>query len=147
MCGAAKVLRPGEVVKVAVSASNYAKKTTANVSLELVVEGDRKAEQVLEIAPGASQTVAFPLSLAKPGRIHGRASKNHDRLPVDDDRFFLIEVSNSIPVAILWRKTTPQRSRRGRGRGCRRRSTVEKALNPRGIADGEFIVPRLRSAT
>jgi hypothetical protein len=131
-----KLLRPGEVVKVNATVSNHAKKTPANVSLELVVEGDRKAEQVLELAPGASQTVTFPLSLAKPGRYHGRASKNHDRLPVDDDRYFLVEVSNSIPVAVV---------------GGRRRATpgeeattvppafyVEKALNPRGVADGEF---------
>jgi hypothetical protein len=132
-----KLLRPGEVVKVAVSASNHAKKTTANVSLELVVEGDRKAEQVLEIAPGASQTVSFPLSLAKPGRYHGRASKNHDRLPVDDDRFFLVEVSNSIPVAILGGRQRLNEAEEGAA-AVPPAFYVEKALNPRGIADGEF---------
>lgn len=132
-----KLLRPGEVVKVAVSASNHAKKTTANVSLELVVEGDRKAEQVLEIAPGASQTVSFPLSLAKPGRYHGRASKNHDRLPVDDDRFFLVEVSNTIPVTIVGGRQRPEVLAEDRA-AVPPAFYVEKALNPRGVADGEF---------
>lgn len=135
-----KLLRPGEVVKVGVTASNHAKKTPANVSLELVVEGERKAEQVVEIAPGASQTVTFPLSLAKAGRYHGRASKNHDRLPVDDDRYFLVDVSNSIPVAILGGR---QRSRSSSGEETASAPPgyyVEKALNPRGVADGEFRV-------
>ena len=133
-----KLLRPGEVVKVTATVSNHAKKTPANVSLELVVEGDRKAEQVLELAPGASQTVTFPLSMAKPGRYHGRASKNRDRLAVDDDRYFLVEVSNSIPVTVLGGRRRP-------GPGATPENTtvppafyVEKALNPRGVADGEF---------
>lgn len=136
-----KLLRPGEVVKVGVTASNYARDTPANVSLELVVEGDRKAEQVLELAPGASQTVTFPISLAKPGRYHARASKNHDRLPVDDDRYFLIEVSNTIPVAIVG---GGMRAMPGAANGASDNVPpgfyVEKALNPRGVADGEFNV-------
>ena len=136
-----KLLRPGEVVKVGVTASNYAKETPANVSLELVVEGDRKAEQVVEIAPGASQTVTFPLSLSKPGRYHARASKNHDRLPVDDDRYFLIEVSNTIPVTIVGggARTMPG----GAASSAENMPPgfyIEKALNPRGTADNEFNV-------
>jgi hypothetical protein len=132
-----KLLRPGEVVKVTATVSNHSRKTPANVSLEMVVEGDRKAEQVVEVAPGASQTVTFPLSLAKSGRYHGRASKNHDRLAIDDDRYFLVEVSNSIPVALVGGRPRPRA-------GAAQESTVapafyvEKALNPRGIPDGEF---------
>ncbi len=131
-----KLLRPGEVVKVSVTATNHARRADANVPLEVVVDGDRKAEQVLELAPSATQTVTFPLSLAQPGRYHGRVGKNRDRLPIDDDRFFLIEVSNTIPVTVVT--------------GRRRAATpdapapsafyVEKALNPRGTADNEFAV-------
>ena len=133
-----KLLRPGEVVKVGVTASNHAKKTTANVSMELVVDGARKAEQVLELAPGASQTVTFPLSLAKPGRYHGRVSKNHDRLPIDDDRYFLIDVSNSIPVTIVGGRPRPIPGAAGGQSALPASFYVEKALNPRGVADGEF---------
>ena len=131
-----KLLRPGEVVKVSVTATNHARRADANVPLEVVVDGDRKAEQVLELAPSATQTVTFPLSLAEPGRYHGRVGKNRDRLPIDDDRYFLIEVSNTIPVTVVT--------------GRRRAATgdapapsafyVEKALNPRGSADNEFAV-------
>jgi hypothetical protein len=130
-----KLVRPGEVVKVGVSVTNHARLANASVPLEVVVEGDRKAEQVVELEPGATQTVTFPLSLAEPGRYHGRVAKNHDRLPADDDRFFLIEVSKTIPVTIVT--------------GHRRTPTdtqvppvfyVEKALNPRGTLEGEFAV-------
>jgi len=131
-----KLLRPGEVVKVSVTATNHALRADASVPLEIVVEGDRKAEQVIELAPSASQTVTFPLSLAEPGRYHGRVAKNRDRLPQDDDRFFLIEVSNTIPVTVVAgrrRATSPE---------ARVPSVfyVEKALNPRGTSEGEFDV-------
>ncbi|HET6349765.1 MAG TPA: BatA domain-containing protein [Candidatus Krumholzibacteria bacterium] len=132
-----KLLRAGEVVKVGVTATNYSRQTPANVSLELSVEGDRKAEQVLELAPGATQTVTFPLSLAKAGQYHARASKNHDRLPIDDDRYFLIEVSNSIPVTVVGGRQLPSGSS---DTSAHPGFYVEKALNPRGTAEGEFTV-------
>ncbi len=131
-----KLLRPGEVVKVSVTATNHAREANASVPLEIVVDGDRKAEQVLDLAAGASQTVTFPLSLAEPGRYHGRVAKNRDRLPPDDDRFFLIEVSNTIPVTVV----------AGRRRAASADAPVpsvfyvEKALNPRGTSEGEFNV-------
>jgi hypothetical protein len=100
------------------------------------MDGDRKAEQVLELAPSATQTVTFPLSLAAPGRYHGRVSKNRDRLGVDDDRFFLLEVSNSIPVVVV----SGRRAATAAGAGVPATFYVEKALNPRGTAEGEFAV-------
>lgn len=133
-----KLLRPGEVVRVSVTATNHSKRAAASVPLEIILDGTRKAEQVVELAPQASQTVTFPLSVGESGRYRGRVAKNRDRLPVDDDRFFLVEVSNSIPVTVL---------------AGRRRVTsadgaavtpgvfyVEKALNPRGAPEGEFTV-------
>lgn len=131
-----KLLRPGEVVKVTVTATNHAREAQATVPLEIVVDGDRKAEQVVELAPNATQTVTFPLSLAEPGRYHGRVAKNRDRLPVDDDRFFLIEVSNTIPVTLV----TGRRRATSADAPVPSVFYVEKALNPRGTAEGEFAV-------
>jgi Aerotolerance regulator N-terminal/von Willebrand factor type A domain len=133
-----KLLRPGEVVKISVTATNHARQTPASVPLEIVVEGDRKAEQVLELAPSGTQTVAFPLSIAEPGSYHGRVAKNRDRLPTDDDRFFLIEVSNTIPVTVM-----TGRRRATAGETASQVPSVfyvEKALNPRGTSEGEFAV-------
>ncbi len=131
-----KLLRPGEVVKVSVTATNHSRRTPASVPLEVVVDGDRKAEQVLELAPSASQTVVFPLSLAAPGRYHGRVSKNRDRLGIDDDRYFLLDVSNSIPVTLV----SGRRAATAANAGVPATFYVEKALNPRGAVDGEFTV-------
>jgi hypothetical protein len=131
-----KLMRPGEVVKVSVTATNHAREVSANVPLEIVVDGDRKAEQMVELAPNATQTVTFPLSLAESGRYHGRVAKNRDRLPVDDDRFFLIEVSNTIPVTVV----TGRRRTTSPGAPVPSVFYVEKALNPRGTSEGEFNV-------
>ncbi|HXV14405.1 MAG TPA: BatA domain-containing protein [Candidatus Krumholzibacteria bacterium] len=131
-----KLLRPGEVVKVSVTATNHAREANASVPLEIVVDGDRKAEQMVELAPNATQTVTFPLSLAEPGRYHGRVAKNRDRLPVDDDRFFLIEVSNTIPVTVV----TGRRRATSADAPVPSVFYVEKALNPRGTSEGEFNV-------
>ncbi len=132
-----KLLRPGEVVKIAVTATNHSTHTGASVPLEIIVDNERKAEQVLELAPNASQTVSFPISVGAPGEYRGRVSMNHDRLTVDDDRYFTLEVSTSIPVTVLagHRRAQPET-------GARTPAVfyVEKALNPRGTAEGEFAV-------
>jgi len=136
-----KLLRPGEVVRVAVTVSNHSKRTSASVPLEIMLDGDRKAEQVVELAPQASQTVTFPLSVGESGRYHGRAVKNRDRLPLDDDRYFLVEVSNSIPVTLV-----SGRRRAAPPEGAAATPAVfyvEKALNPRGSLEGEFTVRSL----
>lgn len=132
-----KLMRPGEVVRVTVTASNHSRRASASVPLEVILDGDRKAEQVVELAPQASQTVTFPLSVGNAGRYHGRVSKNRDRLTLDDDRFFLIEVSNSIPVTVL---TGRRRAAGDAAASVPASFYVEKALNPRGAAEGEFTV-------
>lgn len=133
-----KLLRPGEVVRVAVTATNHSKHASTSVPLEIILDGDRKAEQLVELAPQASQTVTFPLSVGESGRYRGRVAKDRDRLPVDDDRFFLVEVSRSIPVTVL----AGRRRAMGADGGAVTPGVfyVEKALNPRGAAEGEFTV-------
>ena len=133
-----KLLRPGEVVRVAVTATNHSRRASASVPLEIMLDGDRKAEQVVELAPQASQTVTFPLAVGKAGRYRGRVAKNRDRLPADDDRFFLVEVSNSIPVTVLAGRRRVTSS--GGAAGTPGVFYVEKALNPRGAGEGEFTV-------
>lgn len=133
-----KLLRPGEVVRVAVTATNHSRRASASVPLEIVLDGDRKAEQVVELAPQSSQTVTFPLSVGESGRYRGRVAKNRDRLPLDDDRYFLVEVSNSIPVTVLaGRRRVAATDGNAGTPGV---FYVEKALNPRGAPEGEFVV-------
>jgi hypothetical protein len=147
-----KLLRPGEVIRIGVAVSNHSLENPADFPLELTVEGRRKAEKVINLSRGASTTVTFPISFAEWGTYRCRVSKNHDRLPIDDDRYFLLEVSKSVPVTLI-------RGRRrldggsgaagGTGRGNASAGGIEsaagffyleKALNPRSAGDGEFTV-------
>ena len=56
-----KLLRPGEVIRVAVDVTNHAQQTPATFPLELTVDDSRKAEKVISLSPGASTTVTFPV--------------------------------------------------------------------------------------
>jgi len=131
-----KLLRPGEVIRVSVALTNHSTKTPADFPLELFVDGSRKAEKVVSLAPSASTTVTFPVSFTEWGTYRCSVSKNRDRLPIDDERYFILEVSQSVPVTLV--------------RGVRRIGQddgsaggyffLEKALNPRATAEGEFTV-------
>jgi hypothetical protein len=130
-----KLIRPGEVIRVGVALTNHSHTNAANFSLELSVGDKRKAEKVVNLSPVSSATVAFAVSINDWGTYRCRVSKNRDRLPVDDDRFFLLEVSRKIPVTLI----------RGRrfsddGKQAAAYFYVEKALNPRGSGEGEFSV-------
>ena len=132
-----KLLRPGEVIRVGVAVTNHSLTTPANFPLELTVDGSRKSEKVISLAPGASQTVNFPISFTRWGTYHCTVAKNRDRLPIDDDRFFILEVSRSVPVTIV-------RGRRQHSDGDASAVAgyfyLEKALNPRATGEGEFAV-------
>jgi len=131
-----KLLRPGEVIRVSVAVTNHSRTATAEFSLDLGVEGNRKAEKVLSLAPGASQTVTFPISFTEWGEYRCVVSKNRDRLPADDDRYFVLEVSRSVPVLIVRGKR-----RHGGGDGAAAGYFyLERALNPRATGEGEFTV-------
>jgi hypothetical protein len=140
-----KLLRPGEVIRVGVSVTNHSQQNPINFPLELTVDGSRKAEKVINLSPGASANVTFPISFAQWGTYRCKVSKNHDRLPVDDDRYFLLEVSKSVPVTLV--RGVRRLDGRGAGRaggsglgGAAGFFYLEKALNPRSSGEGEFTV-------
>jgi hypothetical protein len=132
-----KLLRPGEVIRVGVAVSNHSRENPANFPLELGVDGVRKAEKVIDLAPSSSTTVTFPISFTDWGTYRCKVSKNRDRLPADDERYFLLEVSRSVPVTLV-------RGRRRLGAGDTAPAAgyfyLEKALNPRAGGEGEFTV-------
>jgi hypothetical protein len=132
-----KLLRAGEVIRVSVAVSNHSRTNPANFPLELTVDGARKAEKVIDLAPSSSTTVTFPISFANWGTYRCKVSKNRDRLPADDERYFLLEVSRSVPVTLV-------RGRRSLGDNASTPAAgffyLEKALNPRSSGEGEFTV-------
>ncbi len=139
-----KLLRPGEVVRVGAVVTNRSRGAEAAVTLDLTIEGSRKAQRVLTLAPGATETVTFPVSFTRPGRYHGSVSCNHDRLRVDDDRWFFVDVSRSVPVTIVHAGDGGSASAPDTTSGPPPAFFVEKALDPRGTSAAEFTVRRVR---
>jgi len=144
-----KLLRPGEVIRVGVVVTNHSLHNPVNFPVELTVDDRRKAEKLINLSPGASTTVTFPVSFTEWGTYRCSVSKNHDRLPIDDDRHFLLEVSKSVPVTLIrGRRRLDGGSAAGTGPGRRAGGIenaagffyLEKALNPRSAGDGEFTV-------
>ena len=130
-----KLIRPGEVVRIGVAVTNHSRQNDAEAAIELVIDGNRKAEKLVSMSPASSANVTFSVSMNDWGRYRCRVAKNHDRLPVDDDRYFLLEVSQKIPVTLIrGRKFADQ------GRQAAAYFYVDKALNPRGSGEGEFSV-------
>jgi len=132
-----KLLRPGEVIRVSATVSNHSRTSPASFPLELFVGGARKAEKLIELAPSASASVTFPVSFTSWGTYRCTLRKNRDRLPADDERSFLLEVSRSVPVTLV-------RGRRRVGAEAGAPAAgffyLEKALNPRASGEGEFVV-------
>jgi hypothetical protein len=136
-----KLLRPGEVIRVGVSVTNHSAINTADFPLELTVGDSRKAEKLITLSPGATTTVTFPISFPEWGTYHCRISKNYDRLPIDDDRYFLLEVSRSVPVTVIrGRRRLAEGPGSGDISGAAGFFYLEKALNPRASGEGEFAV-------
>lgn len=132
-----KLLRPGEVIRVSVAVSNHSRTSPANVPLELSVDGARKAEKVIDLAPSSSTTVTFPVSFTSWGTYRCTVLKNRDRLPADDKRHFLLEVSRSVPVTLVRGKRRLGNDPDAPAAGF---FYLEKALNPRSSGEGEFTV-------
>jgi hypothetical protein len=130
-----KLIRPGEVVRVGVAVTNHSRQDPANFPLELYVGGKRKAEKMVSLSAAATANVSFSVSLNDWGRYPCKVSKNRDRLPIDDDRFFLLEVSQKIPVTLIRGKKYIEGTRQAAAYFY-----VDKALNPRGSGEGEFSV-------
>jgi hypothetical protein len=130
-----KLVRPGEVVRVGVVVTNQSRQDPADFPLELYVDGKRKAEKMVRLSAAATTNVSFSVSVNDWGRYSCRVSKNRDRLPIDDDRFFLLEVSQKIPVTLIRGKRFIEGTRQAAAYFY-----VDKALNPRGSGEGEFSV-------
>lgn len=128
-----KLIRPGEVVRIGATVTNHSRENTAEFPVELVVEDERKAEKLVSLSPSSSATVTFSVAMDDPGVYRCRVAKNNDRLSVDDDRFFLLEVSEKIPITLMRGNTFADD-----GEQVAAYFYVDKALNPRGSREGEF---------
>jgi hypothetical protein len=128
-----KLIRPGEVVRIDASLTNHSKQNPAEFPVELIVENARKSEKLVSLSPSSSVSVTFSVSMNEPGSYRCRVAKSNDRLSVDDDRFFHLEVSQKVPITLMRGRTVT-----GGDQQAASYFYVEKALNPRGSGEGEF---------
>jgi hypothetical protein len=130
-----KLIHPGEVIKIGVVVRNHSLENEANFPLEIVVDGKRKAEKQVNLSPASSATMSFPFSIGKHGIYHCEARKNRDRLPLDDERLFILEVSKSVPVLIV-----KGSARMGEKEGLGGDFYLARALSPQRSSGAEFEV-------
>jgi hypothetical protein len=128
-----KLIRPGEIVRIGASLTNHSRDNPAETPVELFVENARKAEKVVNLSPSASANVTFSVAMNEPGVYRCRVTKHQDRLPLDDDRFFELEVSQRVPITLVRGSKFADD-----GEQTAAYFYVDKALNPRGSGEGEF---------
>lgn len=133
-----KLIRPGESVRIGVAVTNHSRERSVEFPLELSVGGKRKAEKLVALAPASSATETFVISMDEWGTYRGRVSKNRDRLPIDDDRYLVLEVSRQIPVTLVRGRKWAQREDEAETQAAY--FYLDKALNPRGVSEGEMRV-------
>jgi hypothetical protein len=130
-----KLIRPAEAVRVGVAVTNHSRDRAAEFPLELLLDGKRKAQKLVSLSPASSANVSFVVSMSERGVYRGRVSKDRDRLPIDDDRHFVLEISQQIPVTLMRGRT---RVDGGAGASQAAYYYIDKALNPRGSPEAEF---------
>lgn len=135
-----KLIRPGETVRIGVAVTNHSRERAEEFPVELLLDGKRKAQKLVRLSPASSATETFVLSVPEPGVYRGQVSKDRDRLSIDDDRYFVLEVSRQIPVTLVRGRTRAS----GMGGGPSARSSqaayyyIDKALNPQGSPQAAF---------
>lgn len=99
--------------------------------LYLEVEGNALGETEIELPPDGSQLHVFPVTLPDAGDLSGSVRLRPDRYPPDDQCWFVLEVSDQVPVLVL----------RGLGQSEAERDPLlflRAALDPRGENQGDF---------
>ncbi len=134
-----KLIRPGETIRIGVSVSNHSLENAVEFPLELAIGGKRVAEKIVGLAPASSVTETFVISLPDRGFYRCRVTKNRDRLAIDDERFFVLEVSNKIPVTLIHGGSAAAPSPAAEP-SVPAYFYLDKALNPRGTGEGEFSI-------
>lgn len=132
-----KLIRPGEAVRIGVAVTNHSRERPAEVPLELLIDGKRKAQKLVAVPAAASVQTTFVVSMTERGTYRGRITKNRDRLHVDDDRYFVLDISAQIPVTLVRGRTWAQGEP---GANQAAYFFIDKALNPRRSAQAEFRV-------
>ena len=124
------LLRPGETTNLVVDVRQDGDRSLA-AQLFLEVDTLKVGETELELPPFGRLRHSFPVTLPTERDLSGVARLRPDRFPVDDQRYFVVEMSGRVQVLVL----------RGLPQSEPRRDPLlflEAALDPRGGGRGDF---------
>jgi len=96
----ASLLHPGETAEISVSVRQDGKKPLP-VQVFLTVQGEAMGETEIQLNEGESGSHSFPVTLPEAGDLSGSVRLRPDRFPPDDQRFFVVEVTDRVPVLVL----------------------------------------------
>jgi hypothetical protein len=105
------------------------------VQLFLQIDGTTVGETELRLGVGSTQRHVFPLTLPDTGDLAGSSRLRPDRLPVDDERFFVLSVGAQVPAMVI----TGIEGLVGERDPM---LFLEAALDPTGRGDGNFALTR-----
>ena len=134
----ATLLRPGESAEISVGIRQDGEQSLP-VQLFLNLGGQPMGETELQLAPSATAFHSFPVTLPAAGDLAGSARLRPDRFPPDDQRYFVIEVTDQVPVLVL----------KGFAQTEARRDPLvflAAALNPAGNDEGDFALTTVECA-
>jgi hypothetical protein len=96
----AALLHPGETAEISVSVRQNGEKPLG-VQVFLTVQGEPMGETEIQLNQDQSESHSFPVTLPEAGDLAGSARLRPDRFPPDDQRFFVVEVTDRVPVLVL----------------------------------------------
>ena len=96
----AELLRANETADIAVRVRQDGTEPVS-VPLFLEVEGTTVGETEVELVPDGTVRHVFPLTLPEVGDLGASVRVRPDRYPLDDEYFFVLTVSEQVPVLVL----------------------------------------------
>jgi hypothetical protein len=88
----------GKPLRLAAKISNLAHQASENAMVELYLDGARRAQRSLQLAPRETQGVSFTTVVAEPGIHTGYVEVTDHQLTSDNRRFFTLNVPRQIRV-------------------------------------------------
>jgi len=93
-----QLLVPGENFSPDVEITNYGKGSLENSLVGVVVDGERKAQTAVSLAPGRPEIINFSFKIDGPGYHGGYVEIDYDRYGLDNRRYFTFYVPEKIKL-------------------------------------------------
>ena len=124
-----QILQPQMPVRIFAEITNYGSQKMQNWLVRAFIEDYVMAQKAIDLKPGETQRVVFPIRVAQTGWIRCRIQIDEDKFPQDNEGFFIFRIPETIRVLLL-----------GKNRESIR--PLELALRPQKENPGIFKIER-----